>query len=211
MGKIKTEGRVTLEFDPDLYELHISVSAEGKTSGAAVTAGKKQTESLLQTLLDKLQIRPEQISAESENTEMPRSYGQNVPDDYRYTRSLLLKIPAENVLREAVTALLAEMDCVTYSVEAKLADESKQQQAALDAAVQCAKEKAERTAHSLGCRVSGFEEICTDGMRFSECGDAAAVFGAAPRAAKNLAADLNNPKIKISGEVTVVWLTEPLA
>lgn len=130
MGKIKTEGRVTLEFDPDLYEIHISVSAEGKTSGAAATAGKKQTESLLQALLDKLQIRPEQISAESENTEMPHSYGQNVPDDYRYTRSLLLRIPAENVLREAVTALLAEMDSAAYSVDAKLADESKQQQTA---------------------------------------------------------------------------------
>ena len=39
MGKIKTEGRVTLEFDPDLYEISVTVRAEGKTSGAAVTAG----------------------------------------------------------------------------------------------------------------------------------------------------------------------------
>ena len=63
MGKIKTEGRVTLEFELDFYEISITVRAEGKTSGAAVTAGKKQTEQLLQVLQDELGIKPEQISA----------------------------------------------------------------------------------------------------------------------------------------------------
>ena len=33
MGKIKTEGRVTLEFEPDLYDISITVHAEEKTSG----------------------------------------------------------------------------------------------------------------------------------------------------------------------------------
>lgn len=43
-----------------------------------------------------------------------------------------------------------------------------------------------------------------------ECCDPLRSLGV-PRAAKKLAADLQNPKIKISGEVTVVWLTEPFA
>lgn len=53
-------------------------------------------------------------------------------------------------------------------------------------------------------------KIKTEGCVTLECCDPLRSLGA-PRAAKNLAADLQNPKIKISGEVTVVWLTEPLA
>ena len=203
MGKIKTEGRVTLEFEPDLYEISVTVRAEGKTSGAAVTAGKKQTEALLQALQDALQIRPEQISAESEGVSV--RYNQ---DCYDFSRTLLLRIPAENPVRESVTGLLAEMNDVSYSVDARLANENRQKQTALDAAVQCAREKAEHLAESMQCKVTGFEEICSGSMGFNECRDLMCA-GAAPRMAKSLAADLQNPKIKITGEVTVVWLTEP--
>ena len=204
MGKIKTEGRVTLEFDPDLYEIAVSVRAEGKTSGAAVTAGKKQTEQLLESLQDTLHIKPEQITAEAEDVSVP--YNQEC---YQYSRTLMLKIPADNRLREAVTGLLSEMDHVTYSIGAKLADESKYQQAALDAAVEHARNKAEHLAAPMHCRVAGFEEICTDGMSFDACRDTVAA-GAGLRMAKSLAADLQNPKIKSSGSVSIVWLTEPL-
>lgn len=202
MGKIRTDGRVTLEFEAELYELSITVRAEGKTSGAAVTAGKKQTEALLLALREQLQIEPEQLSAESEDVSVP--YNQ---DCYGFSRTLLLKIPADNRMRETVTALLAEMDNVSYSIAAKLTDENKQRQTALDAAVQCAREKAERLAESMHCRVTGFEEIGTDGMGVNECCDTLCA-GAAPRMMKSLAADLQNPKIRITGAVQVVWLTE---
>lgn len=204
MGKIKTEGRVTLEFDPDLYEISITVRAEGKTSGAAVTAGKKQTETLLQSLQDSLQIKPEQISAESEEISIPYS-----GECYVYQRELMLKIPADNKVRETVTGMLADMDDVSYSVNAELADKNKQKQTVLDAAVQCAREKAEHLAGSMQCKVSGFEEIVSDGIGSNSMRDAVPCLGA-PRMAKSMAADLQNPKIKISGEVTVIWLTEPL-
>ncbi len=207
MGKIKTEGRVTLEFDAELYEISVTVRTEGETSGAAVTAGRQQTEALLAAFRDTLQIRPEQISAEEESTEPPAPY-QNSRAVYTFSRRLLLKIPADNRMREAVTGLLAETDSVTYSVSARLADENRQKQLALDAAVQTAREKAEQIAASLHCRVTGFAELSTDGMGFSEpC--AAPAAGMMLRDCKmNAAAELQNPKIRITGEVTAVWLTE---
>ena len=209
MGKIKTEGRVTLEFEPDLYEISITVYAEGKTSGAAITAGKKQTEALLQALQDNLQIKPEQISAEDESASAPNPY-QDSRNDYRFSRTLLLTVPADNQLREAVTDLLADTDAVTYTVMPKLEDESVQKQTVMLSAVQLAKSKAEQIAASLCSRVTGFDEICTDGLRLSEeCFDSVPACGAL-RAMKNLAENLQNPKIKIDGDVTVTWLTEPI-
>ncbi|MBR5363611.1 MAG: SIMPL domain-containing protein [Oscillospiraceae bacterium] len=201
MGKIKTEGRVTLEFEPDLYEISVTVRAEGETSGAAVTAGKKQTEMLLQYLRIQLDILPEQLTAESENVSVPYR-----DEKYIFSRELLLKIPADNHVREALTEMLSEMQAVSYDIRPKLADESRQKQAALDAAVQNAREKAERLAAAMHSRVTSFDEICTDGMGMQD-GVRSAAACAAPRM-KNLAADLQNPKIKITGEVTVVWLTE---
>ena len=207
MGKIKTEGRVTLEFEPDLYEISITVNADGKTSGEALISGKAQTESLLQALQDTLQIQPEQLTAESESLSERRSY-QSDTADYDFSRNLLLTIPADNHLREAVTDMLAEMNTVMYSVNPVLADENAKKQQALDAAVQCAKDKAEKTAASLHCKVTGFEEICTDGTGASNEFRMFACADCAPAAAKGRAADLQNPKMKVSAEVTVVWLTE---
>lgn len=210
MGKIKTEGRVTLEFEPDIYEITITVRAEGKTSGAAVTAGKKQTEQLLQSLQDKLQIKSEQLSAEREAVDKPTHYDQK-ESDYHFSRTLCLKIPADNKLRESVTDMLAEMDDVTYMITEKLSNENNQKQTALDTAIRIAREKAERIANSLQCEIVGFENILTDGASNIQDEDEEPVRGiVAPSCYKKKAASLKNPKIQITGEVTVVWLTEPL-
>ena len=117
MGKIKTEGRAKLEFEPDLYEIEITVSAEGKTSGAAVTRGKKQTETLLQRLEDSFRVKPEQLMTKGET--VSKSYNQ---DCYHYSRRLMWIMPADNHLREAVTGMFAEMDDIAYSIEARLSD-----------------------------------------------------------------------------------------
>ena len=202
MGKIKTEGCVTLEFEPDFYEISITVRAEAKTSGAAVTAGKKQTEMLLQALQDELGIQPEQLSAESEQVSVSYNTG-----NYFFSRDILLTIPADNHVREAVTKLLAEMNEINYNIQAKLTNESKQKQIALDVAVQQAREKAEHLAASMHCKVTAFDELCTDGTSFDENADAVPAYGSIPKEC-SFAADLQNPKIKITGEVTVVWLTE---
>ncbi|MCQ2408827.1 MAG: SIMPL domain-containing protein [Oscillospiraceae bacterium] len=207
MGKIKTDGRVTLEFDAELYEISVTVRAEGETSGAAVTAGQQQTEALLAAFRDTLQINPEQISAEEESAEPPSLF-QNSRAVYTFSRRLLLKIPADNRMREAVTELLAKTDSVTYAVTARLTDENRQKQLVLDAAVQTAREKAEKIAASLHCRVTGFEELSTGGMELSgPCAVPAA--GMMLRDCKmNAAAELQNPKIRITEEVAAVWLTE---
>ena len=209
MGKIKTEGRATLEFEPDLYEIKVTVKAEGKTSGAAVTAGKKQTEQLLRSLQDELHIKPKQLSAEREALEKcSRPDNKNIV--FQYNRTLCLNIPADNQLREAVTGLLAKMDDATYIINVKLADEETKKQIALDAAIKNAKEKANRMAESLGSRVVGFEEMFSDNTE-GKCMEIKKIrlnrkyggFGSCP-----LSAELQNPKIPISGEVIVVWLTE---
>lgn len=211
MGKIKTEGYVNLEFDPDYYEIAVTVSTESESSGGAITEGKKKTEALLHALQNNLQLTPDSITADSETVCKSRFNEQRNQFDYEYMRSLLLRFPADNHVREAVTDLFAKTDCVTYNVSAKLNDENHQKQIALEAAVQCAREKAEEIAAALHCRVCGFEEIRTDGASdFRRTILCAMADGAVP-AANSLAADLQNPKIPINGEVSVVWLTEPLA
>ncbi len=212
MGKITTEGSVRLEFDPDFYQISVTVYAERESSGAAITAGKAQTETLLQALKTDLQIEPSQITAEAETVGKSRFDERKNKEYFSYSRNLLLRIPANNHVREAVTDLLAKTDSVTYTVSVKLNDEEQQKQAALDAAVQCAKAKAEEIAAALQCKVSGFDEILTNGahrmqhMKLRTMADRG-------WAAKNisLSEELQNPKIPITGEVTVVWLTEPLA
>jgi uncharacterized protein YggE len=105
------------------------------------------------------------------------------------------------------------MDAVTYMITERLSDENKQKKAALDAAIKYAKQKAEQMADTLGSKVIGFEEIFTDGTNsrrnaadmYDNLSDTFSVC-----AKRSYAADLQKPKIKISGEVTVVWLTEPL-
>lgn len=211
MGIIKTAGRAELEFDPDIYDISITIKAVGKTSGMAVTAGKKQTEQLLQSLQDELQIKPEQLLAERENVDKPSRH-ENQEADYRFFRTLCLKIPADNRLREAVTDLLAEMDDVTYMITERLSAENEQKQMAIDAAVQCARGKAEQLALSLGTKVTGFEEIITEGTQSISQNNKKIheeyCFSDSVLERKSRAAELKNPKIKISGEVTVTWLTE---
>ena len=213
MGKIKTEGRVTLEFEPDLYEILIIVRTESKSSGEAVTAGKQQTEQLLQAFQDELGIKPEQISAESEEIEnTTKGYGENSEELFRFSRKLCLHIPANNTLRERVTDLLAKMDNTSYRINALLSDEATQKSKVLEHAVQCAKKKADQMASSLNSKVIGFEEISTDGKTTkTEMYDNFSLSELDLFKAKKLSDLLNNPKITISGEVTVVWLTEPLS
>ena len=202
MGKIRTEGRAVLEFEPDLYEIEITISAEGKTSGAAVTTGKKQTETLLQRLEDRFQVKPEQLMTKEEN--VSKSYNS---DCYKYSRRLMWVMPADNHLREAVTSMFSEMDDVAYSIEARLTDERQPNQMALEAALQNARHKAEQVAASMNCQVTAYEEICTDGIKPS----GEQVFSLAKSVTVddvNRASELQKPKIKIRGVVTVVWLTE---
>ena len=204
MGKIKTEGRATLEFEPDLYEIEITVSAEGKTSGAAVTTGKKQVETLLQRLEDRFHVKSEQLMTRGED--VSKSYNS---DCYKYSRRLMWVIPADNHFREAVTGMFAEMDDVAYSVEARLSDETQPNQMALDAALQNARQKAEQVAASMNCQVTEYEEICTDGIRPS--GEMIRSLAKSVTVGDvNRASELQKPKIEIKGVVVVTWLTEPL-
>lgn len=208
MGKIKTKGSASLAFEPDLFAIGITVQTEEKTSGAAISAGKKQTEYLLQILSKNLNIEPEQISAENEEVSIPYQ-----KECYSYSRRLLLKIPANNDLRELITDLLADMDNVTYSVGALLTGENEKKQIVMDAAIQNAKLKAEKMAASLESKIIGFEQIYTDGdIDDFECPpNVKQSRSCSSLKSKSLASQLKNPKIELEGEVTVIWLTEPLA
>ena len=103
------------------------------------------------------------------------------------------------------------MSDVEYDIAFKLENESEKEQQVLSLAVNNAKEKAEKLAESLGSHINGFEEIkykfnenTTDTYELND------IFCALSEenVNKSLASDLKNPKIEISKNVEVIWLTD---
>ena len=100
MGKIKTEGRVTLEFDAELYEISVTVRTEGETSGAAVTAGRQQTEALLAAFRDYGVSRRGSFLIGDRMSDVDAALNAGIPG-YLFTGSNLLDFVRQILARQA--------------------------------------------------------------------------------------------------------------
>lgn len=200
-------GKSEMKFEPDYYEFHITVSATNENSGYSVSEGRRITESILRMLNEKIGIDIKNVTLEKEKTNV--TYDNN-NKAYAFEKKFFFCYKADNSITETITELLEDMSGVTYDIEFRLNNKSEKEQLVMSTAVNNSKEKAEKLAKALGSRITGFEEIK---YRFSESTDELElcdVFRSiSPNASpKPLAADLKNPKIKISKSVDIIWTTD---
>lgn len=206
MGKIKMGGNATMEFDPDYYEFHITVSVISGTSGNAVSKGRSRTEEILQQLRDKLGIDINTVILKDEKTNAL----YNKKDGYRFEKQFYFCYKASNSMTENIVSILEKMSDVEYDIKFKLENESEKEQLVLSSAVNNAKEKAEKIASSLGSHINGFKEIIYE-FEDKHNKDLYLICAAGcvdEDAPESLASDLKNPKIKISKTVEIIWLTD---
>lgn len=209
MGKIKMGGSAVMEFEPDFCEFHITVSITKDTSSEAVIKGRQRVEEVLHLLTEKVGLQIENVTLKNENTQFS-SYSNK--KYYRYSKSFYFRYQADNKLTDIVVKTLETIDDIEYDVKFKLADETEKNQIVMSAAVDNARQKAEKLANALGTKINGFEEIRyefhdefdEEVIRYKFC------CGSVPAALAedSLAAKMGSPKIEISKSVDVVWLTE---
>ncbi len=156
MGKIKMGGSAVMEFEPDYCEFHITVSVQKDTSSEAVTKGRQRVEQILQLLTQKAGIKIEDIILESEENDF-----LNYSDEkyYRYKKYFYFTYKANNKITDVITQLLEKIDDTEYSLSFKFENESEKEQIVMMAAVNNAKNKAEKLAAAFDTKIIGFKEI----------------------------------------------------
>lgn len=207
MGKIKMGGNATMEFDPDYYEFHITVSVISGTSGNAISKGRSRTEEVLSLLQDKLGFDVKKFTLKDEKT----SSRYDRKDGYKFEKKFYFRYKADNNITESVVALLEKMSDVEYEVKFKLENESEKEQLVMSSAINNAREKAEKLATALGSHINGFEEIRYefDEETYEDTMDYMCACASPNKAvSESLASDLKNPKIEISKTVEIIWLTD---
>lgn len=199
-------GNATIEFEADYYEFHITVSVMGKTSGDAISKGHSRTEEIFSSLQNKLGIDIKMITLQDEKT----SSRYERKDGYRFKKEFYFQYEANNNTTESVVSLLEKISDVEYDIKFKLADKSTKEQQVLFEAINNAKEKAEKLATALGSHIIGFEEIKYEFSESTDDYELCDVFSiiSSNDSPKPLAADLKNPKIKISKSVEIIWITD---
>ena len=73
MGKIKINGSAKKEFKADIMKVDISIATAGETAASAINKGKKETEKLLQLLVD-LGFELSKVSMENDHVSNPSRY-----------------------------------------------------------------------------------------------------------------------------------------
>lgn len=199
MGTIRTRGYAEQEFEAEIFTINIEIRAAARSSGEAITAGKKQTEYFLQTMLDRMELAPEAFFMK--NYSVSQSYGDQ--PQYRFSRSVSVKVNADPALMERITELLENMSDVEFRMEHSLADVSEKEQIVLQHAVADARAKAEMLASALGQRISGVKSV---NYGCPECpAPDGQLLRCAAASTNSLASRLHKPMEKISKDIEIEW------
>ena len=199
MGTIRTRGYAEQEFEAEIFTINIEIRAAARSSGEAITAGKKQTEYFLQTMLDRMELAPEAFFMK--NYSVSQSYGDQ--PQYRFSRSVSVKVNADPALMERITELLENMSDVEFRMEHSLADISEKEQLVLRNAVADARAKAEMLASALGQRISGVKSV---NYGCPECPSPdGQLLRCAAASTNSLASRLHKPMEKISKDIEIEW------
>ncbi len=199
MGTVRTNGHAEQEFEAEIFTITIEIRAAARSSGEAITAGKKQTELFLQTMLDRMELAPEAFIME--NYSVGQSYGDQ--PQYRFSRSISTKVNADPALAERMTELMEEMSDVEFHMAHSLADVSEKEQLVLQHAVADARVKAEMLAAALGQKIIGVKSV---NYGFPDCpAPDGQILRCACAAPKTLASRLHKPMETISKDIEIEW------
>lgn len=197
-------GSAAVEFEPDYYRFCIKIEPTAETAEKAVTVGKRITENLLAELENRLNIRSEDVIAGEEGT----TY-YNEADDaetFEFSRKLYITVDADHGITESITDIIKGFECVYYSIKPLISNRSEKEKLVINSAVEDSRSRAEMLISSLGCNITGFEEIeynYRDSYSPSVCHKIGDVKRSVSKASR-----LANEKIIINKDVSVVWLTD---
>ncbi len=200
MGTVRTRGYAEQEFEAEIFTIRIEIRATARSSGEAITAGKKQTEYFLQTMLDRMEIAPESFFME--NYSVGQSYGDR--PQYRFSRSVSIKVNADPVLVERMTELMENMSDVEFHMDDSLGSLSVKEQLVLQNAVADARAKADMLASALGQKIIGVKSV-NYGCPEHDVADCEMLRCVAASAPKSLASRMHKPMQTISKEIEIEW------
>lgn len=196
-----------MAFEPDYCKFYITVSANGETTGEAVIRGKKITEEILSLLNDKIGIDIKTITLKNEHT--AEQYSSQKGISYIFEKKFYFCCKADNHITEAITDLITDINGISYHIEYKLKNIHEKEQSVISEAVNDSREKAEKLARALNCKIKGFEEINCSADRFRDAYEFSDILKPlCDNGKKSLATELQNKKIEISKTVEIMWLTD---
>lgn len=155
MGQIKIKGTAKKEFKADVMEITISISTKGETAALAVNKGKKETERVLQLLVD-MGIDLPKVTMKKDKVSEPSRY--NDEKFYEFEKDISLKTDANLGVLDILSSGIIDKEInATYTEYFSLSDVEAAQKEVLQEALLDAKKKAEAIAETLGQKVVGIE------------------------------------------------------
>ena len=205
MGKIKINGSAKKEFKADIMKVDISISTAGETAASAINKGKKETEKLLQLLVD-LGFELSKVSMENDHVSNPSRYDDDkcyhFEKEISFTSSAnlaLLESISDGIIRNEINATYDETFCLSNIESAK---KSVLQDALLDS-----KKKAEIIAETLGQKVVGIESAKCDEYR-EDTENEIEYMCCEQEHAGSLACLLSPDTISVDKSIDVTWIIE---
>ncbi len=205
MGKIKINGSAKKEFKADIMKVDISISTAGETAASAINKGKKETEKLLQLLIDlgfelsKVSLKNDHVSNHSRYNE-DKCYHFEKEISFTSSANLaLLESISDGIIRNEINATYNETFCLS---NIETAEKLVLQDALLDS-----KKKAEIIAETLGQKVVEIESVKCDEYERLEFGERERTLIEMP-AGGSLATMLSPDTISVDKSIDVTWIIE---
>lgn len=211
MGNLKVNGKARCKFTADLMEIIISVSTEGETAAYAIRKGKKETEKVLNLLVE-LGIDLSKVKMKTEDVTEPRYY--NDDEGYRFEKKVSFMTKADLKLLERLSAEISEREIdATYRECFGLTDSVNIGKQVLRAALLESRKKAELIAETFGQKIVGIELAKCDDYRGDDEEDVydTKFFlapNSGPECLDSLSEQLSPDTIIVEKSVDVSWIVE---
>lgn len=205
MGKIKVHGNAKKEFKADTMMVDISISTAGETSAIAITKGKKETEKVLQLLVN-LKFELSKVSMEHDRVSSPGRYD----DDkyYHFEKEISFTSSADLALLESISDGLIKNEInATYDETFYLSNIESAKKSVLQDALLDSKKKAEIIADTLGQKVVGLESAKCDEYEEEEF-EHKVTYICQETATRSLASRLSPDIIIVDKSIDVTWNIE---
>ena len=206
MGKIKVNGSAKKEFKADVMKVRLTISTEGETSASAITRGKKETEKLLQLLVD-MGIDLEDVVMKRDRVSEPSRY--NDDDMFHFLKEIVFATETNLAILETLSAgIIREEINATYDESFCLSDTASAHNEVLQEALLNAKKQAEEFAKTLGQKVIGIEEARSDAYEDDEPEEVVYKMAKPCSGEGNLATKLSPDMVSIARCIDVIWNIE---
>lgn len=202
MSRLMVKGTASIDYTADIFRITMILRSSSASSGEAMNEGKDRTEQLLRKMQEELDISPQDLIWEADNTQ--RQYGDRA--EYRFSKHIALEIGADLGAAERVKSLLAELQDVEYNISTELANRGEKEHEVMHAAVADSRQKAELIASALGQKIVGMDEV---NFEFTDQSNGMLRCAKACCAdCDSLASKLQTPVVNISKSIDITWIAE---